>query len=602
MTIDQNPGDSGCDFRVQLRRGKEKLNEAFNARSWNEYDSIRDGLIDTIQKFLDERDSCKGEDLDSIFAFIEKVQDDYISSKKFDSLTSILEKLWAQKNERAGMYLAHLHSNHVFRTDTQHIRFSRGYLIYERLKRAEDDYVRAYAHSRLAEMQYARNKGRDDETEEEKNRRIKDLQKMLQHLGYAALDCKFPLAMAMLAELSHEPWCKIGKQESFDARTIFEEAYKIVSGPFWQDKWVKKEIEYRYGIFLLSQSPEYHRTGEDMILSAADNYHAAAVDWAINAAREKENSDKEEDSSASPMGYFTGGKKKSKEKPVRKISKKKAEEALEPLRQMIGCGEAKRQIEKIFYTALADNLRRSRKAPIKIKQNYHTAFVGSPGTGKTTVARMYGKILHELGVLESGHVVEVSRADLVGQYVGHTERHVREKVRKAAGGILFIDEAYMLNSNSYVDFGQEAIAELMIQMENRDDFVVIFAGYPDHMNMFLKMNPGLQSRVPHIVSFDDYTAEELAEILEGMSTEAGLILSAEAKAYVQKKIFAKEKETIRRMGNARAMRTILQQAAAEQSKRIVLGKLKRKKDLMTLMPEDFFFLDENGKGPFKVVK
>ena len=187
-------------------------------------------------------------------------------------------------------------------------------------------------------------------------------------------------------------------------------------------------------------------------------------------------------------------------------------------RELVGLAPVKGRIRDIAALLLIDKLRRAvglSSGPPAL----HMSFTGNPGTGKTTVAMRMAEILHRLGYVRKGHLVAVTRDDLVGQYIGHTAPKTREVLKRAMGGVLFIDEAYYLDRpENERDYGQEAIEILLQVMENqRDDLVVILAGYKDRMETFLRSNPGLSSRVAHDIDFPDYTPGELAAI-------AGLML------------------------------------------------------------------------------
>src|SRR5882724_6383450 len=195
-------------------------------------------------------------------------------------------------------------------------------------------------------------------------------------------------------------------------------------------------------------------------------------------------------------------------------------------RDLIGLEPVKSRIRDIAALLLVDKLRHSlglsNGAP-----SLHMSFTGNPGTGKTTVALRMAEILHRLGYVRKGHLIAVTRDDLVGQYIGHTAPKTREVLKRAMGGVLFIDEAYYLyRPENERDYGQEAIEILLQVMENqRDDLVVIFAGYKDRMENFFKSNPGMSSRVAHHIDFPDYGQDELQRIgdrmLEGMNYRFG---------------------------------------------------------------------------------
>lgn len=224
------------------------------------------------------------------------------------------------------------------------------------------------------------------------------------------------------------------------------------------------------------------------------------------------------------------------------------------------------------------------------KISLHTIFTGNPGTGKTTIARIVAKYLKYLGYLSSGHLIEVSRNDLIGQYLGHTAEKTMNKINSAKGGVLFIDEAYSLVRDENDPFGKEAIDTLVKAMEDyRDDLVVILAGYVDEMNMFLKTNPGLKSRFNNIIEFKDYTTEELVEITKVISRSKGYSIHEDAYSdlydlYNRKQIKGKNDS-----GNGRLVRNVVEKAITSQAVR--LSKLDTKditkEQLGSLTIEDF---------------
>jgi probable Rubsico expression protein CbbX len=255
--------------------------------------------------------------------------------------------------------------------------------------------------------------------------------------------------------------------------------------------------------------------------------------------------------------------------------------------ELIGLRPVKARIREIAALLVVDRARQQVGLETK-PPSLHMSFTGRPGTGKTTVAARMSKILHGLGYVRKGHVVTATRDDLVGQYIGHTAPKTREMLKKAMGGVLFIDEAYYLyRPENERDYGAEAIEILLQVMEsNRDDLVVILAGYKDRMDIFYQSNPGLSSRVANHIDFPDYSAEELLAI-------AQLVLAAENYRFSEEAAAAFADYIQRRMqlpffANARSIRNAIDRARMRQANRLFsrLGSTLTKLDLMTIEAED----------------
>ncbi|GAB3668029.1 hypothetical protein GCM10027589_34260 [Actinocorallia lasiicapitis] len=254
---------------------------------------------------------------------------------------------------------------------------------------------------------------------------------------------------------------------------------------------------------------------------------------------------------------------------------------------LIGLGHVKHEVHLLVAEAKAERLRREAGIPIA-SPTRHMVFTGNPGTAKTTIARLIAAVYAKLGLLSSGHLVEVSRADLVGEYIGHTAPRVRAAVERALGGVLFIDEAYSLTpADSYQDYGHEAVAELLKLMEeHRSDLVVIVAGYEGEMLRFLDFNPGLASRFPTVLDFPDYTDDDLVAIFHFMATTAGLSLADGVDVRVRDLLRAAPRGSS--FGNARLMRNILDRARSLQARRITTAAQDTDgdADIRVLLPED----------------
>jgi AAA+ superfamily predicted ATPase len=264
------------------------------------------------------------------------------------------------------------------------------------------------------------------------------------------------------------------------------------------------------------------------------------------------------------------------------------EEALDKLDSLIGLNNVKTEIKRIVQLIKYENNRANVLGIEKnINQGYHFAFLGNPGTGKTTVARLIGDIFYYLGILEKGHLVEVDRSTIVGRFIGETAKLTKKAIENAMGGILFIDEAYSLakGGEGSNDYGAEAIEVLIKAMEdNRGKFTVILAGYTKEMRNLMKLNPGLKSRINLAIEFEDYKEYELVEIVKNMANEDYYKLDEDGeKAFLEKIKIEKVDENF---ANARAARNILESAIREKAFRIGDSKVS-KEELLTLTPEDF---------------
>ncbi len=255
--------------------------------------------------------------------------------------------------------------------------------------------------------------------------------------------------------------------------------------------------------------------------------------------------------------------------------------------ELIGLKPVKTRIRDIAALLVVERARKE-LGLVSGSPSLHMSFTGNPGTGKTTVAMRMAQILHRLGYVRKGHLIAVTRDDLVGQYIGHTAPKTKEILKKAMGGVLFIDEAYYLyRPENERDYGQEAIEILLQVMENqRDDLVVILAGYADRMDTFFRSNPGLSSRIAHHLEFPDYQPEELEEIAQRMLASMQYRLSPSGAEALHDYIPLRMKQP--HFANARSIRNALDRARLRQATRLFAqkGRELTREDLMMIEGDD----------------
>jgi Holliday junction resolvasome RuvABC ATP-dependent DNA helicase subunit len=243
------------------------------------------------------------------------------------------------------------------------------------------------------------------------------------------------------------------------------------------------------------------------------------------------------------------------------------EELLAELDGLVGLAAVKAEVKLQANLLRVEKLRKERNLPV-VERSRHLVFTGNPGTGKTTVARLVAEIYRTLGVVEKGQLVETDRSGLVAGYIGQTATKVKEVFESALGGVLLIDEAHALARGESTDFGHEAIDMIVKLMEDhREDLVVIAAGYPDEMAVFLDANPGLRSRFPKTIFFEDYSDEELLQIFDGMCAKSHYTPTGEARDHVLAYVATQTRD--RGFGNARLVRNLFEAAVARQASRVV---------------------------------
>lgn len=255
------------------------------------------------------------------------------------------------------------------------------------------------------------------------------------------------------------------------------------------------------------------------------------------------------------------------------------------LESLVGLRGVKKHMHEI-YAFMEIQRRRQKEKMLAESQALHMIFKGNPGTGKTTVARILGRLFREAGILPKGHLQEVERADLVGEYIGHTAQKTKENIKKSLGGILFIDEAYSLARGGERDFGKEAVDTIVKSMEdNKENLVIILAGYRDEMERFMQTNPGLRSRFPIHINFPDYSTAELLAIADMMLDHREYRLTGGAREEL-KQIIESMTRLHEHNGNARLVRNLVERAMRVQAVRLVALPDTQKEDLLLITRAD----------------
>lgn len=281
----------------------------------------------------------------------------------------------------------------------------------------------------------------------------------------------------------------------------------------------------------------------------------------------------------------------------RTVNDAAAAEVRAEMAEIVGLQTVKDYVLSLEQNYVIQRLREERGMKADVP-TMHMIFTGNPGTGKTTIARLVSRYLKAMGVLTGGQLVEVTRADLVGKYVGHTAPLTQQVIRSAVGGVLFIDEAYALFRGTDDSFGLEAIDTIVKGMEdNREDLIVILAGYSKEMELFLTANSGLRSRFPNIIEFPDYTAEELFSITEVTVKKKGYVLDGDCRAPLVAYYQTRQTFHAHTSGNGRMARNLVEDAILSQSRRLTAGDMAAvtKEALETLLPEDFDLTTEAEK-------
>lgn len=293
------------------------------------------------------------------------------------------------------------------------------------------------------------------------------------------------------------------------------------------------------------------------------------------------------DKPLAPAARGEGSETKTETAKANPEPEKSLEELMAELDGLVGLEKVKADVKSLINLVKVRKLREENQLPVP-PMSLHLVFMGNPGTGKTTVARLLAKIYHSIGVLSKGQMIEVDRSGLVAGFVGQTALKTGEVIQKALGGVLFIDEAYALaNQDSPNDFGREAIEVLLKGMEdNRKDLIVIVAGYTELMGKFISSNPGLESRFNKYFYFEDYNGEQLMAIFESMCSKNGYTMDEETRTYAAKGLQDLYVARDENFGNARDVRNVFEKAVAKQANRVAALEKPDKQTLMAFIISD----------------
>ena len=274
---------------------------------------------------------------------------------------------------------------------------------------------------------------------------------------------------------------------------------------------------------------------------------------------------------------------------LKEINTKSFDELSDELNSLIGLENVKKEIEDlVIFNKVQKN--REKIGLKKTNRTMHMAFLGNPGTGKTTVARIVGNMYRSLGILSKGHFIEATRTDLIAEYQGQTSLKVKRLIQKAKGGVLFIDEAYSITENEKSDsYGRECLTELTKALEDyRDDLVVIVAGYDDLMKKFFESNPGLKSRFNYFIEFEDYTVNQMFEIFLSYCKNEDYILQESAAERLKKYLDKQSEDSENKNANGRFVRNVFDKIIMNQAKRLSNLSLPTKENYITIFEEDIF--------------
>jgi len=327
-----------------------------------------------------------------------------------------------------------------------------------------------------------------------------------------------------------------------------------------------------------SRKDEIIKLQNEIIQSMAKRNLRSVVDdfWGAAPAPKKEE----------PKATAPAAEEKKEEAAAEENPRENIEDLKKELSGYIGLTTVKAEVDQLINWIRVEQMRKSHGLPTS-ELTLHMVFSGNPGTGKTMIARLMARIFHSLGILSKGQLIEVDRGDLVAGYVGQTAIKTKEVIKKAMGGVLFIDEAYALTNRGENDFGGEAVDTLLKAMEDhRDDLVVIVAGYIAPMEKFLHSNPGLESRFNRFIDFPDYTLDEMMAIFDMRCEGAGYTVDEKARKALSELIDQESKADVKGFGNARGVRNLFETAIARQADRLGEYEGEITRDMLMLLTEE----------------
>ncbi|MBQ6950556.1 MAG: AAA family ATPase [Clostridia bacterium] len=329
------------------------------------------------------------------------------------------------------------------------------------------------------------------------------------------------------------------------------------------------------------QSKILHQYAQHELKMIGQDLWGAPADPKVKALHEKVAEITKEEA---PVQQTAKEETKAEENQAQPVPKEDIEDLKKELHSYIGLNVIKEEVESLINWIEICAQRKAFDLPTP-ELSLHMVFSGNPGTGKTMIARLMARIYHSLGILSKGQLVEVDRSGLVAGYVGQTAGKTTEVIKKALGGVLFIDEAYTLINKSENDFGQEAVDTILKAMEdNREDLVVIVAGYTELMEEFIHSNPGLESRFNRFMHFPDYSIEEMMGIFDMRCSQSGYQLAENARDELQSILEEKSKD-VGGFGNARGVRNLFEKAIAQQADRLADSQEPLTKELLMTLTE-----------------